>query len=330
MRRKKTRRNWTNVLCCAPGKIVLWGEYAVLAGAPAVIMAVNRYAQVDLTASTTGWRFDSRGFLTPSIHNFTGQFSSAPAAAFAEAILQNFGYDQLVKPFAYAADTIRFYAGQEKLGLGSSAAICTASYVALARWLDRPSDLATALRLHSIWQGGTGSGLDVAASWHGGVIAYQLGRQPTDPSAVSKIALPADLGWQVVWTGRSATTQSAVENFTEWRKRGDTPALQSLVDASQDLTASVSLDELTNYQRCLRDLDTTSHLKIFTPEHDQLGKIAAEFGLVYKPCGAGGGDIGIAFGYDPNALAAFSKRVDETSFQTLGVEIAEYGVQVSD
>ena len=40
---------------------------------------------------------------------------------------------------------------------------------------------------------------------------------------------------------------------------------------------------------------------------DDLGKfqsdqIAAEFGLVYKPCGAGGGDIGLACADDPQAL----------------------------
>ena len=44
----------------APGKIVLWGEYAVLEGAPAVTMAVSRYSKVDLATTQESWEFTSK------------------------------------------------------------------------------------------------------------------------------------------------------------------------------------------------------------------------------------------------------------------------------
>ena len=47
----------------APGKVVLWGEYAVLAGAAAGVMALNTPATVAASRSTDdAWHFSSQGF----------------------------------------------------------------------------------------------------------------------------------------------------------------------------------------------------------------------------------------------------------------------------
>ena len=42
------------VIASAPGKLVLLGEYAVLEGAPALVMAINRRARVRMTAQSDG------------------------------------------------------------------------------------------------------------------------------------------------------------------------------------------------------------------------------------------------------------------------------------
>ena len=39
----------------APGKAVVWGEYAVLEGAPALVMAVNRYATARVEPADGQW-----------------------------------------------------------------------------------------------------------------------------------------------------------------------------------------------------------------------------------------------------------------------------------
>ena len=70
-------------------------------------------------------------------------------------------------------------------------------------------------------------------------------------------------------------------------------------------------------------------LKIFTTPHQRLDRIASELGLVYKPCGAGGGDIGIAFGFEPEALNRFCQRVTTLKFINLDMEMALNGVKAT-
>jgi D-serine dehydratase len=51
--------------------------------------------------------------------------------------------------------------------------------------------------------------------------------------------------------------------------------------------------------------------------------------LVYKPCGAGGGDIGIAFGFEPEALNRFCQQVTTLKFINLDMEMALNGVKAT-
>ena len=52
----------TRIVASAPGKLVVTGEYAVLEGAPAVVLAVGRRAQVVLDSSADAdYRIDTPG-----------------------------------------------------------------------------------------------------------------------------------------------------------------------------------------------------------------------------------------------------------------------------
>jgi len=48
--------------------------------------------------------------------------------------------------------------------------------------------------------------------------------------------------------------------------------------------------------------------------------------VLYKPCGAGGGDIGMAFADDPSALAHFRQQAAANGFTPLDLETATHGV----
>lgn len=304
----------------APGKIVLWGEYAVLNGAPAAVMAVDRYAEVFLAASTSTWRFSSQGLLTPGIYKAHNPFCGAPAAAIAETILRLWGYACLPQPFTLSSDSRAFaHSDGTKLGLGSSAAVCTATYIALAKLLDKPTSEAEAIAAHRAFQGGRGSGLDVAASWHGGVIRF-------DQGVSNAWQWPAHLHWQAIWTQHAASTTSALGHFEQWRQSQDNSALQRLSETATALFEDPSLAGLAQYAAHLRMLDDAAQLNIFTPEHNRLATIADAHGLVYKPCGAGGGDIGLACGEDPQALEAFARAAAGEHFVPLDLEIARHGV----
>lgn len=151
------------VIATAPGKLILTGEYAVLDGAPALVIAVDR--RVVARRQPGDDRPPSSPFLL----------------AVARELAQRYGADS---PGARAAleiavDSSAFYADSQKLGLGSSAAVTVAAtalaLVAQHRAFDRAEVLAIALAAHANAQGAKGargSGADIAAAVYGGVIAF--------------------------------------------------------------------------------------------------------------------------------------------------------------
>lgn len=315
------------MIATAPGKLVLWGEYAVLAGAPAAVMAVDRYASVSLEPAQH-WQFMSTGLLGPGVYCGTSDFPVSVASAdLAVATLEHLGCAELPgDAYRVHTDTGPFFMGTNKLGLGSSAAVCVATVRALSEIYAAAAGLADALEIHRHLQGG-GSGLDVAASWHGGIIRY-LREAPT---ASRRIELPEHLAWCVVFTGSSAATAQHVQSFNRWREDSDTTPLEALVAASKALfNHTGELDAWRAYGAALADLDHAANLNIFTKNHAQLATIASAHGLVYKPCGAGGGDVGIAVGADPDALAAFRAAVSASNYFPLDLETAPDGVRLSD
>src|SRR5690606_5365902 len=88
----------------------------------------------------------------------------------------------------------------EKLGLGSSGAVCTAMVAALVTpGLAAEEVVGLCHRAHRRFQGGVGSGSDVFASFHGGLLEVRGAR-------ACPLPLPPALEVAVLWTGRSAST----------------------------------------------------------------------------------------------------------------------------
>ncbi len=155
------------VIATAPGKLILTGEYAVLDGAPALVIAVDR--RVIATGASA-------------------RCSSPFLLAVARELALRYGADS---PSARAAlrvavDSSAFYAASDctqKLGLGSSAAVTVAAAaLALAAQgsNDRDEVLAIALAAHANAQGtkgARGSGADIAAAVYGGAIVYTMARE---------------------------------------------------------------------------------------------------------------------------------------------------------
>jgi len=158
----------------APGKLVLSGAYAVLSGAPALVAAVDRFALAD------GDRLAE--WATPEVR---AALASDQAPWFDASALRKDG---------------------KKLGLGSSAAILVASLAALevpgdAELSDRELCARVyqrALLAHRMAQGG-GSGIDVAASAHGGLL---VARRSGSELALSPVAFPSGLHFEV-WASPS-------------------------------------------------------------------------------------------------------------------------------
>ncbi len=309
------------ILAKAPGKVVLLGEYAVLAGAPAVVLAVNRHAVCKL-APNTEFRFTAKGFRAP-IEAFERLPSqppqNQPAAMLAWHILNVLGWRR-TNPVALRLDTGAFYHQGGKLGLGSSAALCVAIQGACAQFIGEPPSFDQALQAHRQFQDGQGSGIDVAAGFYGGVLRYQDGR--ATPLAAS---LPQ---CQFLWTGESANTKQHLDRFKNYLQRSDNSALDDLAAGAEHLCELLDLDRLSAYVRALKRLDQVAALGIYTSSHRRAEQLAHRYNLVYKPCGAGGGDIGAAFAESPSGLAEFQAAATAAEFTLLHLEIAGDGVEV--
>ena len=307
----------------APAKVVAWGEYAVLLGAPAVVMALARTVRVSIqNASSNSSQITSQGPLIPAYFSSTKAYSRTVTGQMLETVLQHWGYNEYPEHWIINTDSSALFDDSgAKLGLGSSAATCVATYYALAHLLNKPATEEEAQAIHHAWQGKQGSGLDVAAAWLGGVIRFQNG-------AAEPFTWPRDWHYAVVWSGEAASTAQHLSSFREFAENYQGPVLDNLVSAAQKLTAKPDLELLAAYVDHLYRLDEIARLNIFTPAHMEIAKIAKKHDVLYKPCGAGGGDIGIAITDNAARLTGLISDLD--AFEILPTEIATHGVEFCD
>lgn len=299
----------------APGKLFLSGEYAVLHGAPAMACAVGRHVEASF---------------------LSGDAAEDPEAArwrlAAREILLRHGLDPAPAARPLEIDSRALYsAGGIKLGFGSSAAVAVAVSGLLLASQERRSLTADRLRiadeLHRAIQGPGGSGVDVAASLHGGVIAVEGDR-------VESLRWPKGLYCEVIFTGRDADTAHAIGRFHEALDGGEGAAVKELCVAADvvrhawNRNPEAILAAVQEYAVVWRELDRSAGLGVFSREHRRLASLARAADCVYKPSGSGGGDCGLAFSTDRERLAALRGPARGAGFLPLAVDLGVEGLRV--
>lgn len=320
----------------APGKVVLWGEYAVLTGAPALVMAVDRYAECSIgTDGGEAWRCSTPGFQACAGPLLREQLLAASPPEdtgwrLAWHVLQSFDSSALASGGDVCFDTRAFQENGRKLGIGSSAALCTAICGALGRLLGQSADYAMAAGAHRRFQGGSGSGIDVAAAWYGGVLRFQRPPDSRAPGGARPWTLAPDLNPTFVFAGESASTTGHLRRLRHWLDDGGGAELDALSAASAAVfSAGDPGSALTDYVDALWELDQAAGLDIFSAPHRCLRRLAFDAGVVYKPCGAGGGDIGAAFTPDTAAAQRFARLAADNGFLPIALETASHGLEVT-
>ncbi len=299
----------------APGKLVVAGEYAVIEGAPALSMAVDRRATVSVSEAHEGSVLevvtaDRSAF--PFVWNSNGTVEFAeeqpgPRGSLLEAALAELASSlpAAMPDVHIVIDTGEFFAPDgQKLGMGSSAAACVALVGALHRLFGLQQDLAgLCFDIHRRFQSGQGSGIDVATSIYGGLIQFQ---RMTDTQPVTGL-----LGWLPglyvvpVWTGGAASTTAMLARLEQLQTAEPSRYLGLMGELSQIATqlrdewtrsnVPAVLDLLAMYGYGLSRLDEVAEVGIYSQVHKQFQRRAASMGAVYKPSGAGGGDFGLVF-----------------------------------
>ncbi|MDJ0974942.1 MAG: hypothetical protein QNJ98_10820 [Planctomycetota bacterium] len=341
----------------APGKLMLIGEYAVLEGAPAIVAAVDRRVEVVLGEG---------GDLTPSPvvtirTDLPGEASveldiSEPCTpdhfphgvCFVRSIVgAALGDEQEAEQLARLgsievhSEALRSGPGGAKLGLGSSAAVAAALTTALAAWTtpEHPVDpavlLARARAAHREAVGGSGSGVDVAASMLGGVRAFRITPTGLEHHAVR---LPQGLEVLPVWTGEAVDTAdflAAVRAFARAEPEAYAIVMGGLREVALHAVRACGNDDLTGfldavdvYRRGMQDLGDRAGLPIVSAPHQQVAEIAAAHGAVAKPSGAGGGDVAVVFVPEDADRTELCARLEREGFPLVSASITSAGAGV--
>jgi phosphomevalonate kinase len=262
----------------APGKLVLSGAYVVLDGAPAVVASVDRWAIADTSRPAA--------FVGPEL-----------AAVFPAG-------------GAPYIDTSAMRIAGRKIGIGSSSALVVAA-IAATRWAasgvvstdeERRTIAALALAAHRAAQGG-GSGIDVLASTHGGVLVCEVrgGEAPQHRS----VRLPAGLVIEAWVCPASAQTSALLGPVRELAARDPARYADVVREAREgaDLVArglevGNSIDVIRGaaaQRRSMRALAAAADVPILPTYLATLGDVAQHEG-VFAQAGAGGGDVALFFG----------------------------------
>jgi len=325
------------VVACAPGKIFLTGEYAVLAGAPALVAAVDRQAEVRIARRSgpgplvvASLAEDERRVVDDDGRGeLPGGDAGAVLAARRAVGLRVAAGDAL----DITVDSRAFLVGSRKLGLGRSAATLAATVAGLLSAAGRSENaeqLEVALVAHALFQGGEGSGADIAAAVHGGVV--EVVRRDTRLAVTPRI-LPTGLELLVGWTGEPASTVPLLRRFSA-AARERPVLLRDLSLTAERAAAAVAagdrvtfLDAVDRSGSLLEQLGREIELPIVTPALARLVSVARRAGAVAKPSGAGGGDCGIAFATSAAQAAAVRTAWEAEGILPLPLAIAPAGVR---
>jgi phosphomevalonate kinase len=308
----------TPVGASAPGKALLCGEYAVLEGAPAVVAAVDRRVSV-------AWAEES---------------VSMPAEV--EATLQLAQAELGAVSCWLTLDVSDLQQDRVKLGLGSSAAAAVATAGAVFATHGRDlEDWQTLQRVFALAYEGhasiapQGSGVDVAASTFGGFLRFARTGDEVETRALQR---PNDLVIRLVWTGQAARTSELVGKVNELR-RDDPGGYRACMDRLSELSsrfasafetgnAAELIALAASYSTAMSLLGKAAGAPIVDARLGRATELATRFSGSAKPCGAGGGDVAIAFFLDPAAAKGFELACKGEGLHPIDVSWGATGVQV--
>ncbi|UQA56224.1 mevalonate kinase [Polyangium aurulentum] len=294
----------------APGKLMLFGEYAVLEGHDAVTCAFD--ARITVTAEALAEPvvvIDSPRILSEPLRRPVESLAGdAPSRlAFVWACLAGRA------PFPWGGGiALHIDAGfPREWGFGSSSAVTVATLDALDALVGAQKDpvqlAAAATGLIQRVQGGVGSGYDAANQAVGGLIRYRMPRAPGALPEVERLPMPAAGGPTLfaAWTRDKVSTPSMVRAVRErfppgdavYRELGD--LARRAADAARASQWDVMGSLLDEGQRLQERLGTSPEaLSIALREARKADGV-----LGAKLTGAGGGDSALILARDEAAAA---------------------------
>ena len=330
------------MIASAPGKLILTGEYAVLEGAPAIVVAVDRRAIARRNALPRG----SSPFLlavADEIAARRGASDPATRAAMEISVDSAAFYDTVSGARIPATVVAELATDRTKLGLGSSAAVTVAATALALGSADRHLVLEIAQAAHARAQGprgSRGSGADIAASVFGGTIVFSR-PDPAGPCQIEPRRWPSAVTLLPFFTGASADTAQLVAKVhaaRELQRAAVDAALTAITDASRaaiaalsappDLAAVALIGALALAAHATDRLAAATGLDLVPSCVTTARAALARLGGTAKTTGAGGGDVGVAVIPASADAALATNLLLEAGCRPLKIALDDHGVDV--
>jgi phosphomevalonate kinase len=302
---------------------MLSGEYAVVVGAaPAVACAVDLRLRVTCTVGGSQWRVTST-----ALGLNEAAVSQVPLL---EAVVSRFAPPEVYGSFTVHSD---LGAGNDKPGLGSSAALVVASAGALRHELGQPAPgLDELIACHQAGQGG-GSGYDVATSLLGGVCLFQkiggrhVARSLEWPKGLAARVL--QLGSGVSSTGQLQKLDRAMAASPEEVGRAldqqcaAAVAVVAALDAGEDV-----LPVLARHEETLMALDRAARLDIESAVYSEVYEVLRGGDAILRTSGAGAGDSAWVLARSEQELKPALAALGEGGYGLLSVSVGGRGLEI--
>ena len=341
------------IITSTPGKLILLGEYAVLEQAPALVAAVSRTSKISVTTRLDSvfelempnldlpnipFIFDENG----KIHLLKNTREQLNGHGLVISVLEYMQAksEEAFPPATIKIDTSDFYHEDSgfKFGLGSSAAMTVGLIRAMNELTSKPiasSDLyREAFEAHRWAQGKMGSGVDIAASANGGILSYRMpDNQNLETAQIENLEWPEELLMMCIWTGSSASTTEMLKKVDASKEANSASYWKIMAQmielaengeqAFREKDAEAFLEIVEDYYRIEEQLGNESGAKIISQSHRKCHELVTQTGGAYKPSGAGGGDIGIAFCTDMDTCNRIFENITRSSFEVLNFSVQQ-------
>ena len=316
------------VTASAPGKLVLYGDHAVVHGQPGIVTAVDHRYRV--TATRLGeplLRIKTATAPERTVRLGEGGWTFSAQTAFVEAAVKHLQQElSLDGGFRIVTD-----GPAQSYGLGSSSAVTVATLAATAALCDAALSrdwLYRMARAAVLEVQGTGSGLDVAASTYGGTL--YLERAGAVPASVATDALPL----VIAYSGTKVGTTGLIKRVASLRARQP-----DLVEALFAIAGRIAI----RARSCLEDgrwQDLGTMTNLYQGLLEALGVGTADQArLIYaarsagawgaKLSGAGGGDCMFALAAG-SARARVAAQITAAGGEVLQLATGAPGVRLHD
>lgn len=321
-----------HVEASAPGKMILFGEHSVVYGKPAVVLAIDRRANVYAEK-----RSDKKIFIDADNLGFSGYFEDDTYYPVRGRAWRG----RNLAALNVAAKKTMEYLGVEgganlkvrsmipiAVGLGSSAAICVATVAAVQRLYDANLKKEEISKL--AFEGetiihGKPSGVDNNVSTFAGVMSYDK------ENGIKRHKLEQDIPFIIGNSKKKRSTRKMVENVAALKERN--PEEMSKILDSMGMIADSGLEALMKpdiYR--IGDLMNLNHgllsaIGVSTMKLEILCHTSRNNGaLGAKLTGAGGGGCMIALAEEPN-IPDIERAIRRRKSESYRVSLTDRGVE---